>query len=246
MVMKRYLSQALDTLFPPRCTVSGQPVEMQGMVAPKVFKDLSFISAPFCVRCGMPFEFETSGETDEDLECGACIDHPPAYNKARAALAYNDTSRDMILGFKHGDKTLAVRSFTPWMKRAGEVMLVDADLIIPVPLHYLRLVKRRYNQASILASWLGREANIPVCAGALRRVRSTKTQGHLSYKDRAKNVKKAFSVNSKHIETIKSKRIVLIDDVLTTGSTVNECAKILLESGAAQVDVLCVARVVKN
>jgi ComF family protein len=231
---------ALDSVLPPRCIVSGQPVERQGQVAPDVWAGLDFIGEPFCVACGFPFDFEVDGEA----RCAACLALEPPYETARAALKYGETSRDIILGFKHADKTHAVTAFMPWLKRAGKEMLAEADMIAPVPLHYWRMISRRYNQSAIIAGALSKEMGKPVALDLLKRVRATPTQGHLNAKQRFRNVRRAFALSRKH--DVKGKVIVLIDDVYTTGATVRECAKVLKKAGAGKVHVLTLARVVKE
>lgn len=233
----------VDFILPPRCIVSGQEVSHQGMVAPEIWSKLDFITDPFCEKCGFPFEFDTG--TGMHL-CGQCIQKSPVYNRARAALKYNDASRSMILGFKHGDQMHAVRAFMPWLKAAGQDMLMEADVIIPVPLHRWRLIRRRYNQAAILAQRLGQETSIPVLVDALFRTRNTQTQGHLKAGERAKNVRRAFVLNPKYEGDLIGRNIVLIDDVYTTGSTIKECVKALKKAKPARVDVLTIARVVKE
>lgn len=233
---------AVDTVLPPRCVVSGRMVERQGMIAPEAWAGLDFITDPFCMTCGFPFDFEVEKES----LCASCLANAPPYKTARAALKYGEVSRDMILGFKHADKTHAVRAFIPWLKRAGAEMLGNADFIAPVPLHYLRLVTRRYNQSAIIANALSRDTKIPVVPDLMRRTRATPSQGHLTAKQRFRNVRRAFSVTPKHAELIKGKNIVLIDDVYTTGATVRECAKMLNKAGAGSVSILTLARVVRE
>lgn len=233
----------IDFILPPRCIVSGVEVSHQGMVAPAIWSNLDFITDPFCDKCGFPFEFDTGTGTHL---CGSCIQKAPVYDSARAALKYNDASRDMILGFKHGDQMHAVRAFMPWLKAAGQDMLMEADLLIPVPLHRWRLIRRRYNQAAILAQRLGKETGVPVMVDALKRTRNTQTQGHLKAGERAKNVRKAFSLNPPRENALAEKNIILIDDVYTTGSTIKECVKALKKAKPARVDVLTIARVVKE
>jgi ComF family protein len=237
-----FLTQAVDMVLPPRCIITGDTVEAQGMVAPRAWAELDFISSPFCNACGFPFDFEADGES----LCGPCVSERPAYESARATLKYNESSRGLILGFKHGDKTHAVRAFVPWLKKTGEYMLACADYLVPVPLHRWRLVSRRYNQAALIAQALSKECGLAVILDGLERVRATPSQGHLTAKQRFKNVKKAFTLNPKAREKIKGKTIVLIDDVYTTGATVQECTDVLLKGGAAQVHVLTLARVVKE
>ena len=239
-------SVALDTILPPRCVITGEMVDRQGMIAPDAWSKLDFINDPQCTKCGVPFGFEVEGiEGEQGTHCLQCLDYPPPYTSARAALKYDDNSRDLILGFKHADQTHAVLAFMPWLKNAGAEMLVEADALIPVPLHRWRLLKRRYNQSSIIASALSKETAIPVLHEGLLRTRATQTQGHLNFEERRKNVKRAFVVNEKYENDIKGKSLVLIDDVYTTGATVKECAKALKKAGAKAVHILTLARVVR-
>lgn len=236
------LGLAVDTVLPPRCIVSGQMVERQGMIAPEIWSTLDFIAAPFCAICGFPFEFEAG----EEAQCASCLANAPPYETARAALKYGESSRDIILGFKHGDKTHAVKAFMPWLKRAGADMLKEADFLVPVPLHFWRLVSRRYNQAALIAQALAKETDKPVISNLLRRTRATPSQGHLNAKQRFRNVRRAFILDPKYTEEVKGKAIVLVDDVYTTGATVRECAKVLMKAGAKKIHVLTLARVVRE
>lgn len=237
-------NRIIDFILPPRCIVTGEIVDAQGMLSATAWRELNFIAQPQCIRCGIPFEFVE--ETDiQDSVCGACMKYPPRYNKARAALVYDDASRDIILGFKHGDQTQSAPCFVPWLNQAGNEFLEAADFLIPVPLHRLRLLKRRFNQSALMVKYLAENLKIPFILNGLERVRSTPVQGYLHAKDRKKNVKNAFRVPPDIIERIRHKNIVLVDDVYTTGATVDECTKALLKNGAGTVDVLTLARVVK-
>lgn len=238
---KTLLFKAVDTVLPPRCIVTGEVVAVPGALAPKAWAGLDFIADPCCAACGLPFDFTVG----KDPLCAACLAERPAFASARSALKYNDASRSIILGFKHGDQTHAVTTFLSWLRRAGGEMLAAADCIVPVPLHPYRLLARRYNQSALIAFALGKDTGLPVIADALIRVRNTPTQGYLRAKERQDNVRKAFRINEYHKNSITGKTIVLADDVYTTGSTVNECAKTLRDAGAAQVHVLTVARVAR-
>jgi ComF family protein len=228
-------------VLPPRCIVSGDIVGKQGMVAPAVWAGLNFIGAPQCACCGYPFEFAAEAES----LCGGCLRERPDFAAARAALAYDDASREMILKFKHGDHTHAVHTFVPWMERAGQDFLGRANLFVPVPLHRWRLLRRRYNQAGLIAALLARRAGRLFVPDGLVRSRPTESQGHLRFRERHKNVKRAFVVHPKREELLRGKNIVLVDDVYTTGATVKECTKALLAVGAAEVNVLTVTRVLR-
>lgn len=243
--MRRLIATALDIALPPRCPVTAEKVSLPGDLSPGGWAALSFITDPFCNRCGLPFAhgLEASGS---EAQCVSCLDHPPSFGTGRSALVYNDTSRDLILRFKHGDQMHLVRTFLPWMQRAGENLIEQADVIVPVPLHRFRLVGRRYNQAAVLAMALAEKARKKCLPGALVRTRRTPPQAHLKYEARAQNVKNAFMMDAAYNKHIYGRRVLLVDDVHTTGSTLNACAKPLLDGGAAHVDTLCLARAVKD
>lgn len=241
--VKKVLNKGLDIILPPRCPVTGELVANHTTISPSLWAKLQFITDPFCKKCGIPFGF---GEEEGNLRCMSCIENPPNYSAARASLIYNDASRDLILGFKHGDKTFMAPSFMPWLTRAGAEMIEQADYLIPVPLHRTRLFLRRYNQAALIADALETETSIKHLPMALRRTRATVSQGHLKTQERRKNVKKAFDLHPKYAPRLKDKSVILIDDVYTTGATVTECTKILLKHGVKQVNVLTLARVLKD
>lgn len=238
------IAKMLDFVLPPRCIVTGEIVSQQGLVSPQAWAALNFISDPQCNRCGLPFDFD-DGEAKEGNVCGACLKSPPVFDKARAALVYDDASRDIILAYKHADHTEYVPSFIPWLNQAGAEILAQADYLVPVPLHRWRILRRRYNQSALIAQYLSGDTKIPCLLGALKRARATLTQGHLQVNERYKNVKNAFTVNHHCFDLIQKKHIVLIDDVYTTGATVTECSKALLKAGVSSVNILTLARVVK-
>lgn len=240
--LRKVAGLAVDFILPPLCPITGDFVDKVGMISPAYWGQLSFIHDPFCVRCGAPFSFDAG-----DAECGACLDHPPVYHRGRSALVYNDASREIILKFKHGDQMHAARAFVPWLLNAGHDLIAQADIIIPVPLHRMRLLKRRYNQADIMARHLMAHcADKTYLTNGLIRTRNTESQGHKKTKDRAQNIRRAFAINPDHSDKIKGKNILILDDVYTTGATVNECAKTVLDHGATQVDILTLAKVVKE
>ncbi len=241
---KNMIRQGIDLILPARCPVTGDIVDDDGMLSAEVWNGLAFISDPHCDTCGYPFDFDAGGD---DQICAACHHETPVFDQARSAVRYNDTSRDIILRFKHADQMHLVNAFTPWLVRAGQPLFARADYLVPVPLHYRRLLRRRYNQAAELAKSLSCKNEIPVLLDGLLRTRATATQGVLSSSARHKNVAKAFAVNPRCQSQIKDKHIVLIDDVFTTGATISECARVLKkDGGAAGVSVLTVARVIKS
>jgi len=180
------------------------------------------------------------------MVCGDCLHNPPVYGRARAPLRYNDASSGMILKFKHADGTHLSDVFSGFLMQAASDFLPETDLIIPVPLHRWRLIKRRYNQAALLGDGLSKKTGILHAPHILRRNRHTVPQGSKNKAERAENVEKAFTILPKDIARITGKNILLIDDVLTSGATINECAKVLLGNGAETVNVLTLARVVRS
>ncbi|CAO3417556.1 ComF family protein [Azospirillum endophyticum] len=234
----------LDALLPPRCLCCGEAVDRQGGLCAACWTKLTFIAPPLCACCGVPFEYEAQ----QGVLCGACIAAPPRFTRARAVLVYDDGSRPLVLGFKHGDRIHAAKSYGVWLARAGKDLLEDADRLLPVPLHRARLFHRRYNQAALLAQALSRHSGIPTTPDLLQRRRATPTQGGLDRQGRHRNVKGAFRLRPGQAaaEQVAGQRLVLVDDVMTTGATLAECARVLLRAGAARVDVLTLARVVQR
>ncbi len=233
---------AIDILLPPRCLATGEIVDAPGMVSPTVWPQLQFIETPFCQTCGMPFSFDIAN----DALCAACMDREPLFDRSRSAVVYNEASRKMILAFKYGDRLHAVKTFAPWMMRAGQTLIDGADFIIPVPLHNRRLRERRFNQSALLGQEIAARCDKSYIPDLLQRTRHTIPQQGLNYKERGKNVHGAFAVNKAHLPTLKDKTVLLIDDVFTSGATLNECAKVMKKAGAAAVNILTVARVTKE
>jgi ComF family protein len=201
---------------------------------------LSFIAPPFCPRLGIPFVYDPGPE----LLSMQAIAAPPAYQRARAAVRYDDVARTLVHALKYQDRTDLAPAMGRWMARAGRELLSQADALVPVPLHWQRGWSRRYNQSGALARVIQRQSGVPVAGGALKRVRPTQQQIGLSRSERETNVQGAFKVAADRNAEIQGRRIVLIDDVLTSGATVDGCARALLRAKAAQVDVLVFARVV--
>lgn len=230
----------LETVFPARCLGCTHPVDHQGGLCPRCWSNLSFITPPVCAQCGLPFDLPAAADT----VCGACLVAKPPFARARALWRYDSGARPLILGFKHGDQTFAAPAFAAWLARAGAELLDNAACIVPVPLHPWRLVMRRYNQAALLARAVAAVSGLPFGADWLRRTRPTPSQGGLDRSHRHSNVRGAFALTDRGRARVAGQRVVLIDDVLTTGATASECARTLLRAGAEQVDVLALARVV--
>ncbi len=235
---------ALDMLLPPQCPGCGVLVDTSGGLCVACWSAITFIGDPLCARCGLPFEFaEPDQPPVSDVLCGSCVRQPPVFARARTVMAYDDASRHLILAFKHADRTDAAPTYARWMARAGADLLAQADLLAPVALHWSRLFSRRYNQAALLAREIGLLANLPVIPDLQERIRRTPSQGRLGPSARRRNVGGAFRLRKKYRATVTGARVLLIDDVMTTGATANACARALLRGGAGAVDVLTLSRV---
>lgn len=240
--MKRPFRLLLDFLLPPRCGGCGELIDQNCALCGTCWSKLSFITKPFCETCGFPFELESEG----GAICGSCLRSAPVFTKLRSAFCYENQSRDLILRFKHGDATYLTPLFTQWMEVAGRELLEKADFLLPVPLHWKRLIKRGYNQAAFLAQGLAKKTGKDCFPNVLRRMRSTESQGHLTLLERRKNVSGAFYVRKQDKKILLGKTVLLIDDVFTTGATITECTKILKKAGAREINILTFARVVKS
>lgn len=240
--LRRLLRPVLNALLPPRCLDCGAVVHGETALCAGCWPRFDFIGPPFCACCGFPFAFDPG--PGEPL-CAACIARPPSYRRARAVLSYGEASRQPILDFKHGDRTGLAPAFGRWLARAGAGLVTGADFAIPVPLHRGRLFERRYNQSAMLALALGRVTGMEMRTDLLARRRATPSQGRLSPSARRRNVRGAFAMTKSSGPAVEGRHILLIDDVYTTGATAEECARVLRRAGAAAVDVLTLARVVR-
>ncbi len=237
--LRATLRLGLDTALPRLCPACRDLVTDQG-VCPACWSKLAFIAAPYCPRLGIPFAYDPGPGI---LSMQAIAD-PPAYQRARAAVRYDDVAAKLVHAFKYGDRLDLAPLLGRWMVRAGKELFEGADALVPVPLHWRRLWARRFNQSAALAQAISRATAIPVTHTALRRVKATVQQVGLSRAERATNVQGAFRVDPAGKAEVAGRRLIVIDDVLTSGATSDACARALLRAGAAQVDVLVFARVV--
>ncbi|WP_437360099.1 double zinc ribbon domain-containing protein [Inquilinus limosus] len=241
--LRRAGTALLDAVLPLRCLSCGAEVMAPGALCAACWAQLAFLGPPLCRRCGLPFDHAAAAGAGDDPVCGNCLAYPPLWDRARAAFLYDDLSRKLILAFKHGDQTHAAPAFGRMLQRAAAPFLADVEVIAPVPLHRWRLLRRRYNQAALLALALGREAGRPVVPDLLVRRRVTPSQGGQDRRARRRNVAGAFAVRPGREALVEGRRVLLVDDVLTTGATIDECARALRRKGAAGVDVVTLARV---
>ena len=230
----------LDFLFPPVCIACRQEVGEAGGFCAACWAAVTFLDGPGCACCGVPF----AADAGHDTLCAACLARPPAFDRARAILAYDDHSRAPILGLKHADRLELVPGFARWLARTGADIIAASDVIVPVPLHRSRLWRRRYNQAAELARALSRHTGKPASMMALVRTRATRSQGEMvSAKARRRNVLSAFQVPD--AARIAGRNVLVVDDVLTTGATADATARALKRAGAKSVRILALARVVR-
>ncbi|MBL6928276.1 MAG: ComF family protein [Rhodospirillales bacterium] len=237
--LRRLIAPVLDIVLPHSCLACGAIVDAAGVLCPACWEGIELIGPPCCDACGLPFEYDAGS----GAVCGACAKHPPPFGQARAPMLYSAASRRLVLSFKHGDRTYAAPAYAKWMVRAGADLIDNADLLVPVPLHWTRLFARRYNQAALLSREIGKLSRLPVDATTLVRHRRTRTQGVMGRSARHKNVAGAFSISARGAQKVARRRVLLVDDVMTTGATVSTCTKVLIRAGAISVDVLTLARV---
>lgn len=241
--LRRIMLTALDTLLPPRCLSCGGAVRQQGDLCPVCWPQLRFLHPPWCDACGLPLQGDDGGSGF----CPACRLEPQPWDKGRAAIAYDEGSRRLILGFKHRERIEAAQSFSRWMLVAGAEVLQRAELILPVPIHRWRLLGRGYNQSALLASRLSTASGIPWHPQLLLRLRATPSQQGLAAQARQANVTvRDFGLHRRLGGRVAGRRILLIDDVLTTGATLGACVTVLRQAGASSVDILTLARVVRG
>lgn len=232
----------LNLVFPPRCVSCEAETEAAHTLCHPCFAQLQLIGEPHCESCGLPFEFDLG----QGARCSFCLHDAPRYYQARTAMQYDAQSRRLITRLKYGDRADLVPALVQHMWRAGAALCEQSDWLIPVPLHSRRLRQRGFNQSSLLAHGLSRHARVAVMADGLLRVLNTPPQASLSRVERLQNVRRAFRVNHKRALLLKRQRVLLIDDVMTTGATVDACTEALLAAGVACVNVLTVARTVRE
>jgi ComF family protein len=227
-----------DLVLPAVCVSCSALITRHNLLCPECWSSLHLISPPLCNRLGIPLPGYEGEGPHISMQALASS---PVFARARAAAHYGGIMRRLIVRFKFEDKHEPLPLFVKLMREAGRDLLANAGLLVPVPLHRLRLLQRRFNQSALLAKGLGRATGVPVAVMALQRTRRTAAQVGLTQEARLANVAKAFAVKPGASKPLQGKNIVLIDDVITTGATANACSEALLKAGAARIDVLTIA-----
>ncbi|HEU5047737.1 MAG TPA: ComF family protein [Rickettsiales bacterium] len=234
------MGAVVDTLFPARCPACRETVGQHGSLCSACWQNIHFITDPMCCKCGVPFEYHIG----EQAFCGPCMTRKPAYTQARAVFRYNEASRGQVLAMKYHDKTQLAPVFGAWLARIAQDYATKTHAIIPVPLHYTRLISRRYNQAALLAHAISTHTGLPVLPDTLLRARKTPPQSGLSRRQREDNMRGAFHIKKGKNSILKGKSVLLVDDVMTTGATLEACSRTLHDAGVRDVYVLTIARTV--
>ena len=238
-LFKRIAAHGIDTVMPPRCFVCHKTLEMRDALCGACWSGIQFIREPLCDRLGIPLPFGVG----EVMVSAAALAHPPAYDRARAVAHFSGTMRIMVHQLKYADRHEGRVLLGRWLQAAGRDLLVGVDLIVPVPLSRGRLLWRRFNQAALLGQQLARTTGLPFAPTALMRRRATRPQVGLTHDQRRRNVSGAFEVRRSGQALVRGRAVLLIDDVITTGATVEACAQALRRAGASRVDVLALGLV---
>ncbi len=245
--LKRAGVAALDLLYPPVCLACRRAIGVHGGLCPNCWSAMRFIERPYCERLGTPFETDLAANESGRIVSAAALADPPVFARARAVARFEDgPARTLVHRLKYGDRGELAGPMGRWMARAGAELLGEADLLVPVPLHRLRLAHRRFNQSAALARAVSALSGVPLKNDLLTRVKPTPPQVGLTRRLRAMNVQGAFQVSPERRIELTERRVVLVDDVMTSGATMNAAARILLRAGAKQVDALVFARTVSE
>ena len=240
--LRRAADKLVDLALPPHCLACEKRVGGAGGLCASCWSKLRLIEAPYCVRLGTPFAYDLG----EGALSAEAIADPPPFDRCRAVAVFDDVARRLVHGLKYRDHLDLARWMARWMVRAGAELLADADVVVPIPLHRRRLWSRRFNQSALLAQTIAKTGGTPLAPRALLRIKATPQQVGLTAVQRDKNMRGAFHVGAAARAAIAGRRVLVVDDVYTTGATVRAATRALSRAGAAAVDVLVFARVVRQ
>lgn len=237
------VTRLIDAFYPPQCAGCAQTTDAPHGLCPDCWAEASFIAGTICDCCGAPVQVAAAGQ---QVICDGCLSHPPAWDRGRAAMLYEGTGRRVVLALKHGDRLDLVRPLSAWMARSGGELIEEAEVIAPVPLHWTRLAKRRFNQSAELCRQRALRGGAQLIPDLLVRQRRTQPQEGMSRALRFETQSGAFAITPRHVDAIRGRNVLLIDDVMTSGATLSGCAEVLRSAGAETVNVLVAARVAKE
>lgn len=238
--VKEHILSFLSLIFPTKCPVCYSIIRAGNHLCFKCWGEIDFITDPSCTKCSYPFEFDIG----IDSLCGSCIEQEHYFDSAISVMRYGDSSKRIVHKLKYGDKAHIAKNVARLMYTRIKKELNGVDVIVPVPMHRKKIRRRLYNQSALIASHLSRISNIPSIANCLTKTRHHAPQTGLRSELRKSNVRNSFAINEGYLPSIHNKNILLVDDVYTTGATVDECSKILKQACCDKVTVIAFARVV--
>lgn len=242
-MLRQQVQTALRILFPPSCAGCGGLVESEFGLCADCWRQLPLISGPVCDTCGVPVLVEDASDA---AQCDDCARIARPWGRGRAAMRYKDMGRKLVLALKHGDRQDIAITAATWLARAARPILCDDTILVPIPLHWSRMVKRRYNQSALLVRHLGPLLQRPALLdGLIRKERTLPLEG-ATVEERFGRLSGAISANPARADVIRGRHVLIVDDVLTSGATFAAAAEASFEAGARQVDVLALARVCKD
>lgn len=237
------MQDLLHVIYPPQCLTCDARVTTDFGLCGECWRETPFISGLVCKLCGTPLQ---GGDEDPTATCDDCLTTARPWSQGRAALLYKDNARRITLAFKHGDRLDLARPAAKWMHRVATPILSSDMLVAPIPLHWARLLKRRYNQAAMLSRAISREAQLEHCADLLIRRHNTHSQEGRGRDERFANMANALIAHPRHAKRIVGRHVLLVDDVMTSGATFAAAAEACIAQGAARISVLALARVAKD
>lgn len=243
MTLLAGLQTGLNAIYPARCLTCGATVDGDFGLCGSCWRDTSFIGGTICDACGVPLP---GADTGDAPQCDACLQTPRPWRQGRAAMLYRDTGRKLVLALKHGDRQEIAHPAGLWMSNAASDIITRNTLIAPVPLHWQRMIKRRYNQSALLAKALSGRVDRPWCPDLLQRFRRTRSLDGMGREDRIATVDKAIRVHPRRRHRLIGRPVLLVDDVMTSGATLAACTRACLEAGSGPVNVVTLARVSKD
>lgn len=236
------MQRLVDLVFPPQCVLCDEPLETAWGLCPSCWADTPFIMGHACDDCGAPL----IGEAEESDLCDACLQTPRPWTRGRAAMVYAGNARKMVMRFKHGDRTDLARPAGDLLARAIAPLVREDTLLVPIPIHWRRMMRRKFNQAALLAATTARKSGVDHAPRALIRTHATAAMENMTGPERFANVGGSIEADPKHGKVLRDRHVILVDDVMTSGATLSVATEACIAAGATQVDIGVLARVAKD